>query len=103
MDDQGDLFLPRVHFDGRTYEPAEDFVRLTGQNLRVFLLMRDGQWRTLTEIEGVTDDPQASISARLRDLRKVKFGAHTMDARRRGGKGGTWEYRVTPRVKVMAK
>lgn len=35
----------------------------------------------------------ASISARLRDLRKPKFGGYVVERRRRTV--GTWEYRVS--------
>lgn len=82
-------------FDGATYEPKHDRVRLTGQTLRVYEIVIDGRWRTLAEIEAITGDPQASISARLRDLRKERFGSHVVERRARGGrKRGLWEYRV---------
>jgi len=71
-----------MDFSGRTYEPAFDRERLNAQQKRVFSLMADGQWRTLDEIRTVTKDPEASISARLRDLRN-KYGL-TVDRRRRG-------------------
>lgn len=83
------------HFDGATYRPADDHVRLTGQIARVFALMRDGEWRTLAEIAQHVHDPEASISARLRDLRKDKFGGHTLERRHRGPKSdGLYEYRL---------
>lgn len=46
------------------------------QRERVFNLMQDGQKRTLADIRENTGDPEASISARLRDFRKAKFGGH---------------------------
>ncbi len=55
---------------GETFQPDRDGPRLRGQALRVFALMRDGEWRTLDEISDITGDPEASISARLRGLRK---------------------------------
>ncbi len=67
------------HFDGATYEPSRDHERLTGQKQRIFDLMKDGQWRTLEQISEATDTPQASVSARLRDFRKPKFGGHQVD------------------------
>ena len=88
---------PVAHFDGETYESNHDFKRLTGQNLGVFRCMKDGSWRTLSEIEEVLGDghSQAGISARLRDLRKEKFGSHTVDRRRRGNASkGLHEYRL---------
>ncbi|KKL56177.1 hypothetical protein LCGC14_2247980, partial [marine sediment metagenome] len=36
---------------------------------------------TLCEIEDLTGDPPASISAQLRHLRKERFGAHTVERR----------------------
>lgn len=81
------------HFDGETYEPAKDHERLTGQLGRVRTVMLDHVWRTLAEIEAVTGDPPASISARLRDLRKTKFGGYTIQRRRRGeDTSGLFEY-----------
>jgi hypothetical protein len=54
--------------------------------------MLTANWRTLAEIETATGFPQASISARLRDLRKPKFGPYIVERQRR--RPGTWEYRV---------
>lgn len=66
-------------FNGPSYVPSRDNERLTGQIQRVFNLMRDGQWRTLREIESATGDPAASVSAQLRHLRKKRFGSHTVE------------------------
>lgn len=79
-------------FDGSDYEPVRDDVRLTGQLLRVFNVMRPGAWRTLAEIERLTGDPAASISAQLRHLRKPRFGGHTVEKNHLGG--GLYAYRV---------
>lgn len=89
-----DLFNqpPEVRFDGKTYEHAKDGERLKAQLGRVSSLMADGRWRTLAEISDATGDPEGSVSARLRDLRKPKFGQHTVDRRRKSR--GLWEYRV---------
>jgi hypothetical protein len=87
---------PAPRFNGSNYEPAKDDFRLTGQILRVFELMRDGTWRTLQEIADETGDPHASISAQLRHLRKVRFGAHLVEKRSRGDRVlGLFEYRLT--------
>ena len=84
-----------LDFDGFTYEREPDQVRLNEQALRVARLMADGRWRTLGEIERDTQDPQASISARLRDFRKDRFGASTVERRRRGEEArGLHEYRL---------
>ena len=86
---------PAFDFDGATYVASLDKVRLNAQLKRVVRAMRDGRWRTLAEIERITGDGQASVSARLRDLRKEKFGASKLDRRRRGEEQrGLHEYRI---------
>ena len=82
-------------FGGRTYDPDRDRDRLGAQLLRVLDLMEDGQWRTLKQISEITEDPEASISARLRDFRKM-FGTDAMEARR--GQHGLWAYRYKARL-----
>jgi len=81
--------------DGETYESVFDKERLNAQQRRVFEVMQDGRWRTLREISETTGDGEASISARLRDFRKEKFGGFAVDRRRRGEeKRGLFEYRL---------
>jgi len=83
------------HRDGETYEVKFDLTRLNRQARAVYDLMRDGRWRTLSEIEHEIGEPQPSISARLRDLRKVQFGCHKIERRRRGDRiAGCFEYRI---------
>ena len=90
-----DKLQGELDFDGSDYVPELDQARLTGQIKRVFDLMQDGGWRTLVEIESNTMDPQASISAQLRHLRKHRFGGHTVNKRRRGDpKQGLFEYQL---------
>ena len=89
---------PDAEFNGSGYDHTKDHTRLQGQILRVHTTMRDGVWRTLGEIEALTGDPQASISAQLRHLRKKKFGKHQIDKRRRD-EGGLWEYRLSAPAK----
>jgi len=83
---------PRPHHDGETYDPSRDKLRLNAQTQRVYDVMRRGEWLTLHEISTATGDPEASVSARLRDLRKERFGGYKIERRRRGG--GLWEYRL---------
>jgi hypothetical protein len=80
--------------DGETYDRAADHVRLNAQTLRVFRAMRGGQWLTLRELSNVTGDPEASVSARLRDLRKLKFGAYAIERRRVLRGRGLFLYRM---------
>lgn len=60
-------------FGGSTFNPARDGERLERQLDRVLECMADGQWRTLKEISAATGAPEASVSARLRDLRREGF------------------------------
>jgi hypothetical protein len=90
-----------MDFDGATYDPAYDSERLTKQLGRVYAAQIDGEWRTLGEISAVTGDPWQSVSARLRDLRKKRFGSYNVEGRRRGDPGdGLWEYRVARWVEI---
>ena len=82
-------------FDGETFVPKVDAPRLGKQMQAVFHIMKDGAWRTLAELSLEACAPEASVSARLRDLRKVKFGEHEIERRRRGNaKRGLFEYRM---------
>lgn len=84
-------------FDGNTYVRVQDHKRLTTQLGRVYSALYGGRWRTLDELSSATGSPQASISARLRDLRKAKFGAHLIERRPRGLRTqGLFEYRMVP-------
>lgn len=77
---------------GSTFDPVLDGERLGKQFDLIMGLMRDGRWRTLGEIADRTEQPQASISARLREARGK---GHAVDKRRRGRPSdGLWEYRV---------
>lgn len=82
---------------GPTFDPALDEERLNDQILRIYRCMVDQEWRTLAEIAQETGDPEASISAQLRHLRKPKFGSFEVDKRRRGlATTGLWEYLLLP-------
>lgn len=79
-------------FDGADVVPARDNARLTGQIERVYDLMKDGAWRTVSQISHFTKDPETSVSAQLRNLRKTRFGGHTVDRKHIGG--GQYAYRL---------
>lgn len=81
-----------VAFDGTTYDAEQDHARLKGQLWRVFQLMSDGRFRTLSEIATQADGTEASVSARLRDLRKEQYGAREIQRER--VEGGLWKYRM---------
>lgn len=95
----GNMAQLDLRFDGATYNPQVDQGRLGRQLKAVKDLMLDGQWRTLGEIEEILRFPQASISARLRDLRKFRCGSYAVLRRRRGNiYAGIFEYSVQPRA-----
>jgi hypothetical protein len=79
-------------FNGADYIPSRDDARLSGQILRVWECMKDENWRTLREIANITGDPEASISAQLRHLRKERFGGHEVE--REYVSNGLYKYRL---------
>jgi hypothetical protein len=83
-----------MRFAGSDYDAVRDDVRLTGQLLRVWNVVSDSTWKTLSQISEATGDPEASISAQLRHLRKPRFGAHTVEKVHLGS--GLYRYRVIP-------
>lgn len=76
------------------YVAEFDAARLTGQMSDIFALMRDGKFRTLTEVqEAIGRGAETGISASLRSFRKKQYGGHTVNKRRRGDpKRGLFEY-----------
>lgn len=88
------LNVKAINFDGASCLQV-DAPRLALQLTRVFELMKDAKYRTLREIANATGCLETSASARLRDLRKPKFGGHSVDARRAEGAGLIYEYRLT--------
>ena len=66
-------------FDGRTFVQSRDGERLGAQMAAVLQTMGNGEWWTLTALSAVTGAPEASVSARLRDLRKARFGGHGIE------------------------
>ena len=85
-------YLKTARYEGPV--SARDCERLEGQTRRIYELMRDASYQTLAEIEGATGDPAPSISSQLRHFRKLRFGGHTVNKRRRGNQ---WEYQLITR------
>jgi len=79
-------------FDGAAYDALRDGDRLRSQLATVRRAMSDNEWHTLLYLTTFTGAPEASVSARLRDLRKEKFGGHVIE--RRHVYQGLWEYRM---------
>lgn len=81
-------------FDGETYLKTRDQARLASMLHRVQAVMEDRDWHTLGELARISGGSEAAVSARLRDLRKPRFGGHTVE--RRYVAHGLWEYRYQP-------
>jgi len=96
-----DLMKRQRHFDGITYQPELDFNRLSTQLERVRALTLGSDWWTLRELADRTGASEASVSARLRDLRKQRFGGYTVERRRVSG--GLWQYKVSQPVDNIMK
>lgn len=85
-------FMDRPEFGGSTFDPKRDTSRLRAQLHKVRSVMLAGGWHTLTDLAEKVGAPEASVSARLRDLRKLKFGAYTIE--RRYVERGLFEYHL---------
>jgi len=83
------------NFDGKTFDKAFDGIRLKRQLDQVRELMKERRWWTLRELWARIQGSESAISARIRDLRKPKFGGYTILSRRRSK--GLWEYRLEER------
>lgn len=79
-------------FDGATFDPEQDQIRLSGQLAQVFHLLSNGAWWTIPELAEAVGCSETSASARLRDLRKEKFGGHHVERDRVAG--GLYRYRL---------
>ncbi len=76
-------------FKGSTVT-QDDVPRLTSQLARVRKLMLDGKWRTLRQIaDEAGPGSEASMSARLRDLRREGLTVEGKDMKK-----GLWIYRI---------
>src|SRR5512133_1640830 len=69
--------------DGATVEP-QDHARLGRQADRVRELMSDGAWWTLAALAERVGASEAGVSARVRDLRKPRFGGYVVERKREG-------------------
>lgn len=83
-----------MSFGGDTFNEQEDGARLRRQLKAVWAVMYDGQWHTLHELSQLVDAPEASVSARLRDFRKSKFGGYFVERERIPHANGLHRYRI---------
>lgn len=68
-----------------------DRKRLGRQLLLVKGVVVGAGWLTLTRIAALTGAPEASVSARLRELRSIGF---TVERQRSAPESGLWLYRI---------
>jgi hypothetical protein len=81
-----------LDFDGKTFDRERDGSRLGAQLAAVRRAMEAEEWVTLAHLALLVDAPEASVSARLRDLRKPRHGGLIVE--RRYVSRGLWEYRI---------
>ena len=67
-------------FDGATYVRNRDFSRLTTQLEKVKAILLDYEPHRIDEIEQLVGCRSAGVTARVRDLRKEKFGGFRIDS-----------------------
>ena len=77
-----------------TINKKSNKLRSRSQLDRVRKAMESGKWFTLDELSALCGGSVASVSARIRDLRKARFGMHYMQGRRIPRGDGLWEYRM---------
>ena len=79
----------------KVYDVVLDKTRQLGQ---VYAVMKDGKAITLWSLRCLIADKfnayhsETAISARIRDLRKPRYGAHNVETKRRSK--GVYEYRL---------
>lgn len=83
-----------TYFDGTGDGEGEAKTeRLHNQLVRVYLdLHSQNDWTTLEAIASRVNAPTPSVSARIRDLRKERFGGHIIEQRH--DSNGLHEYRL---------
>lgn len=77
---------------GETFNEALDGQRLCAQRRRVLSAVLGKGWFTLRQISEMTGDPEASVSASLRDIARAGFHK---DRQRVPNGNGLHRYRIT--------
>ena len=94
------FFIPIEYADGvkPRIELAQDVNKLLKTLMgRVYVFMKNGQWRILHDIAKATGGSEAGVSARLRDFRKARFAHYNVQAvevRKVKAGGALREYRL---------
>ena len=84
--------------DGETFDRTRDLDRLDNAMGRIFSKMKDGKWYTLAELAAAGECSEACASARVRDLRKAKFGGFHVSRSHCGN--GLWKYRLAGKAEA---
>ena len=93
-------YVAQSDFDGKTIHTERDAIRLRRLYDRVFAVMSDGKPHTLAEIAQKAHGSEASVSARLRDMRKPKFGGHNVETEYISD--GLFQYRLVKEKETKA-
>lgn len=88
---------PGAQFDGATYNPKNDRVRLSGQLRTMWNIIVDLEVHSVREIGERTGFPEPSISAQFRNLRKEKFGGWYIPRITLDDKRGHYAYQLVLR------
>jgi len=73
-------------FSGADYSEERDGDRLSTQLERVRdYMIGHGGWHSIRAIASSTGDPEVSVAAQVRNLRKPRYGAHIVERKRLGG------------------
>ena len=92
---QTEIDFTQATIQGSNFDERLDRERLTGQLKAIYEFMKDGRFKTLSEISGATLAPESSVSAQLRNMRKKPY-YFTVEKQRRGEPTqGLWEYRLS--------
>ncbi len=89
--------MEQQYFDGVDFQPKRDDARLSNQYIRIWNVMHGAGPQTLSQVSLKTRDPEASISAQLRHMRKARFGGHTIKKVYIGN--GLYTYELIPNLK----
>lgn len=97
--------VPQSQFPGKDIDIEFDEERLRGLQSAVYIVMKDGKYRTFSEIKSETKKgSETGIAATLRGFRHKSRGAHIVNKRRRGDpKKGVWEYQLIVNKKTQAR
>jgi hypothetical protein len=79
--------MAAAKFHGAYYDQELDEARLTTQIEKVRRVMLDGRWHTVAAIAKLIDEPEPSVSAQIRNLRKQENGGHEIITKRDGDTG----------------